>query len=145
MFLRIRTQIQIDTTTTIRITQYAIFIYALYEFSHPFCFSALKLHGMMRVILEPLIGDVPIVGAVSMFFIKRPVRLFTLTSVCPPIPVTIVTLSLVLKAFPAIDFSSINSRDHFAECGTFLCRISSQKLEINWTGLTNLLDIPGLK
>ena len=33
----------------------------------------LKLHGMMRVILEPLIGDVPIVGAVSMFFIKRPV------------------------------------------------------------------------
>ncbi|CAG06731.1 unnamed protein product, partial [Tetraodon nigroviridis] len=50
----------------------------------------LQLHGMMRVILEPLIGDVPIVGAVSMFFIKRP------------------------------------------------------KLDINWTGLTNLLDIPGL-
>lgn len=99
----------------------------------------------MRVILEPLIGDVPIVGAVSMFFIKRPVRLFTLTSVCPPIPVTIMPLSLVLKAFPAIDFSSINSRDHFSECGAFLCRISSQKLEINWTGLTNLLDIPGLK
>lgn len=34
---------------------------------------------MMRVILEPLIGDVPIVGAVSMFFIKRPVRPHTLT------------------------------------------------------------------
>lgn len=33
----------------------------------------LQLHGMMRVILEPLIGDVPIVGAVTMFFIKRPV------------------------------------------------------------------------
>ncbi|TRY55276.1 hypothetical protein DNTS_015755 [Danionella cerebrum] len=49
-----------------------------------------KLHGMMRVILEPLIGDVPIVGAVTMFFIQRP------------------------------------------------------KLTINWTGLTNLLDIPGL-
>lgn len=28
---------------------------------------------MMRVILEPLIGDVPIVGAVTMFFIQRPV------------------------------------------------------------------------
>lgn len=28
---------------------------------------------MMRVILEPLIGDVPIVGAVTMFFIRRPV------------------------------------------------------------------------
>ncbi|RXN38532.1 extended synaptotagmin-1-like protein [Labeo rohita] len=32
-----------------------------------------QLHGMMRVILEPLIGDVPIVGAVTMFFIQRPV------------------------------------------------------------------------
>ncbi|XP_049335327.1 extended synaptotagmin-1 isoform X2 [Astyanax mexicanus] len=45
---------------------------------------------MMRVILEPLIGDIPIVGAVTMFFIRRP------------------------------------------------------KLSINWSGLTNLLDIPGL-
>lgn len=44
----------------------------------------LQLHGMMRVILEPLIGDVPIVGAVTMFFIKRPVRLLTLTPSCPP-------------------------------------------------------------
>ncbi|XP_029907239.1 extended synaptotagmin-1 isoform X3 [Myripristis murdjan] len=52
--------------------------------------SGIQLHGMMRVILEPLIGDVPIVGAVTMFFIRRP------------------------------------------------------KLDINWTGLTNLLDIPGL-
>uniref|UniRef100_A0A3B1JQV7 Synaptotagmin SMP domain-containing protein n=1 Tax=Astyanax mexicanus TaxID=7994 RepID=A0A3B1JQV7_ASTMX len=48
------------------------------------------LNGMMRVILEPLIGDIPIVGAVTMFFIRRP------------------------------------------------------KLSINWSGLTNLLDIPGL-
>ncbi|XP_076012613.1 extended synaptotagmin-1-like isoform X2 [Genypterus blacodes] len=52
--------------------------------------DGIQLHGMMRVILEPLIGDVPIVGAVTMFFIRRP------------------------------------------------------KLDINWTGLTNLLDIPGL-
>uniref|UniRef100_A0A4W5MM46 Extended synaptotagmin-like protein 1b n=1 Tax=Hucho hucho TaxID=62062 RepID=A0A4W5MM46_9TELE len=52
--------------------------------------KGIQLHGMMRVILEPLIGDVPIVGAVTMFFIRRP------------------------------------------------------KLDINWTGLTNLLDIPGL-
>uniref|UniRef100_F6RSH0 Extended synaptotagmin-1 n=1 Tax=Macaca mulatta TaxID=9544 RepID=F6RSH0_MACMU len=49
-----------------------------------------KLHGVLRVILEPLIGDLPIVGAVSMFFIRRPT------------------------------------------------------LDINWTGMTNLLDIPGL-
>lgn len=58
-----------------------------------FCKAGIKgmqLHGMLRVILEPLIGDVPIVGAMTLFFIRRPV------------------------------------------------------LDINWTGLTNLLDIPGL-
>uniref|UniRef100_A0A8V5GR14 Uncharacterized protein n=1 Tax=Melopsittacus undulatus TaxID=13146 RepID=A0A8V5GR14_MELUD len=48
------------------------------------------LHGTLRIILEPLLGDVPIVGALSMFFIRRPT------------------------------------------------------LDINWTGMTNLLDIPGL-
>ncbi|KAK6303248.1 hypothetical protein J4Q44_G00257020 [Coregonus suidteri] len=52
--------------------------------------NGVQLHGMLRVILEPLIGDVPLVGAITMFFIRRP------------------------------------------------------KLDINWTGLTNLLDIPGL-
>uniref|UniRef100_A0A4W6FD93 Extended synaptotagmin-like protein 1b n=1 Tax=Lates calcarifer TaxID=8187 RepID=A0A4W6FD93_LATCA len=63
------------------------------EVKRYFCKAGVKgiqLHGMMRVILEPLIGDVPIVGAVTMFFIRRP------------------------------------------------------KLDINWTGLTNLLDIPGV-
>uniref|UniRef100_A0A8D2J242 Extended synaptotagmin 1 n=1 Tax=Varanus komodoensis TaxID=61221 RepID=A0A8D2J242_VARKO len=58
-----------------------------------FCKAGVKgmqLHGMLRVILEPLIGDVPIVGALTMFFIRRPT------------------------------------------------------LDINWTGMTNLLDIPGL-
>ncbi|XP_053355627.1 extended synaptotagmin-1 [Clarias gariepinus] len=63
------------------------------EVKRYFCKAGVKgiqLSGMMRVILEPLIGNVPIVGALTMFFIRRP------------------------------------------------------KLEINWTGLTNLLDIPGL-
>ncbi|PIO33576.1 hypothetical protein AB205_0171090, partial [Aquarana catesbeiana] len=58
-----------------------------------FCKAGVKgaqLHGMMRVILEPLIGDVPIIGAITLFFIRRPM------------------------------------------------------LDLNWTGLTNLLDIPGL-
>ncbi|XP_047404992.1 extended synaptotagmin-1 isoform X1 [Sciurus carolinensis] len=58
-----------------------------------FCKAGVKgmqLHGILRVILEPLMGDLPIVGAVSMFFIRRPT------------------------------------------------------LDINWTGMTNLLDIPGL-
>ncbi|KAG7477370.1 hypothetical protein MATL_G00068880 [Megalops atlanticus] len=63
------------------------------EVTRYFCKAGVKgiqLHGMLRVILEPLIADVPIVGAVTVFFIRRP------------------------------------------------------KLDINWTGLTNLLDIPGL-
>uniref|UniRef100_A0A7N6AB48 Extended synaptotagmin-like protein 1a n=1 Tax=Anabas testudineus TaxID=64144 RepID=A0A7N6AB48_ANATE len=63
------------------------------EIKKYFCKAGVKgiqLHGMLRVILEPLIGDVPLVGAVTLFFIRRP------------------------------------------------------KLDINWTGLTNLLDIPGL-
>ncbi|XP_013376419.1 PREDICTED: extended synaptotagmin-1 [Chinchilla lanigera] len=63
------------------------------EIKKYFCKAGVKgmqLHGVLRVILEPLLGDLPIVGAVSMFFIRRPT------------------------------------------------------LDINWTGMTNLLDIPGL-
>uniref|UniRef100_A0AAZ3PIP2 Extended synaptotagmin-like protein 1a n=1 Tax=Oncorhynchus tshawytscha TaxID=74940 RepID=A0AAZ3PIP2_ONCTS len=63
------------------------------EIKKYFCKAGVKgiqLHGKLRVILEPLIGDVPLVGAITMFFIRRP------------------------------------------------------KLDINWTGLTNMLDIPGL-
>ncbi|KAI4824251.1 hypothetical protein KUCAC02_012776 [Chaenocephalus aceratus] len=62
------------------------------EIKKYFCKAGVKgvqLHGKLRVILEPLIGDVPLVGAITMFFIRK-------------------------------------------------------KLDINWTGLTNLLDIPGL-
>lgn len=51
---------------------------------------------MMRVILEPLIGDVPIAGAVSMFFIKRPVRPSALTSAHPYIPINIPPLPSML-------------------------------------------------
>ncbi|XP_069554960.1 extended synaptotagmin-3 isoform X1 [Brachyistius frenatus] len=50
--------------------------------------KGLKLQGMMRVILEPLIGQAPLVGGVTFFFIRRPT------------------------------------------------------LQINWTGMTNLLDTP---
>uniref|UniRef100_A0A8C5EF11 SMP-LTD domain-containing protein n=1 Tax=Gouania willdenowi TaxID=441366 RepID=A0A8C5EF11_GOUWI len=63
------------------------------EIKKYFCKAGVKgiqLHGKLRVILEPLIGDIPLIGAITMFFIRRP------------------------------------------------------KLFINWTGLTNLLDIPGL-
>lgn len=58
---------------------------------------------MMRVILEPLIGDVPIVGAVTMFFIQRPVSLSAVISIYSLLvvlatlfPVTIVYLNLGL-------------------------------------------------
>ncbi|KAK5861429.1 hypothetical protein PBY51_022826 [Eleginops maclovinus] len=51
--------------------------------------KGLKLQGMIRVILEPLVGQAPLVGGVTFFFIRRPT------------------------------------------------------LQINWTGMTNLLDSPG--
>ncbi|XP_054511413.1 extended synaptotagmin-2 isoform X5 [Pan troglodytes] len=63
------------------------------EIKRYFCRAGVKsiqIHGTMRVILEPLIGDMPLVGALSVFFLRKPL------------------------------------------------------LEINWTGLTNLLDVPGL-
>ncbi|XP_074514237.1 extended synaptotagmin-3 [Sebastes fasciatus] len=34
--------------------------------------KGLKLQGMMRVILEPLIGQIPLVGGVTYFFMRRP-------------------------------------------------------------------------
>uniref|UniRef100_A0AAR2L967 Extended synaptotagmin-like protein 2a n=1 Tax=Pygocentrus nattereri TaxID=42514 RepID=A0AAR2L967_PYGNA len=52
--------------------------------------KSIQLHGVLRVIMEPLLGDMPLIGALSVFFLKKPT------------------------------------------------------LDINWTGLTNMLDIPGL-
>ncbi|XP_048866695.1 extended synaptotagmin-2-like isoform X5 [Brienomyrus brachyistius] len=52
--------------------------------------KSIQLHGVLRVVMEPLLGDMPLVGALAIFFLKKPL------------------------------------------------------LDINWTGLTNMLDIPGL-
>lgn len=52
--------------------------------------KSIQLHGVLRVVMEPLLGDMPLIGALSLFFLKKPA------------------------------------------------------LDINWTGLTNMLDIPGL-
>ncbi|XP_061778224.1 extended synaptotagmin-2 isoform X6 [Nerophis ophidion] len=52
--------------------------------------KSIQIHGVLRVLMEPLLGDAPLVGALSLFFLKKPL------------------------------------------------------VDINWTGLTNLLDIPGL-
>ncbi|XP_048866680.1 extended synaptotagmin-2-like isoform X2 [Brienomyrus brachyistius] len=52
--------------------------------------KSIQLSGIMRVVMEPLLGDIPLVGALSLFFLNKPL------------------------------------------------------LDINWTGLTNMLDIPGI-
>lgn len=52
--------------------------------------KSIQLIGVLRVVMEPLLGDMPLVGALSVFFLKKPF------------------------------------------------------LDINWTGLTNMLDIPGI-
>uniref|UniRef100_A0A3Q3BGQ6 Extended synaptotagmin-like protein 2a n=1 Tax=Kryptolebias marmoratus TaxID=37003 RepID=A0A3Q3BGQ6_KRYMA len=52
--------------------------------------KSIQLHGVLRVVMEPLLGDMPLIGALSVFFLKKPM------------------------------------------------------LDINWTGLTNMLDIPGV-
>uniref|UniRef100_A0A667Y3A7 Extended synaptotagmin 2 n=1 Tax=Myripristis murdjan TaxID=586833 RepID=A0A667Y3A7_9TELE len=52
--------------------------------------KSIQLHGVLRVVMEPLLGDMPLIGALSLFFLKKPL------------------------------------------------------LDINWTGLSNILDIPGL-
>ncbi|XP_053294823.1 extended synaptotagmin-2 isoform X1 [Pleuronectes platessa] len=52
--------------------------------------KSIQLHGTLRVVMEPLLGDMPLIGALSVFFLKKPL------------------------------------------------------LDINWSGLTNMLDIPGL-
>ncbi|XP_034470082.1 extended synaptotagmin-2-A isoform X1 [Hippoglossus hippoglossus] len=52
--------------------------------------KSIQLQGVMRVVMEPLLGDMPLIGALSVFFLKKPL------------------------------------------------------LDINWSGLTNMLDIPGL-
>lgn len=31
------------------------------------------MHGVLRVVMEPLLGDMPLVGALSVFFLKKPV------------------------------------------------------------------------
>ncbi|PKK32063.1 extended synaptotagmin-2, partial [Columba livia] len=45
------------------------------EIKRYFCRAGVKsiqIHGTMRVILEPLIGDMPLIGALSLFFLRKP-------------------------------------------------------------------------
>ncbi|XP_045076498.1 extended synaptotagmin-2-A, partial [Coregonus clupeaformis] len=34
--------------------------------------KSIQLHGVLRVVMEPLLGDMPLVGALSLFFLKKP-------------------------------------------------------------------------
>uniref|UniRef100_A0AAQ4P4F0 Extended synaptotagmin-like protein 2a n=1 Tax=Gasterosteus aculeatus aculeatus TaxID=481459 RepID=A0AAQ4P4F0_GASAC len=34
--------------------------------------QSIQLHGMVRVVMEPLLGDMPLIGALSVFFLKKP-------------------------------------------------------------------------
>ncbi|MEQ2179791.1 Extended synaptotagmin-2, partial [Goodea atripinnis] len=34
---------------------------------------SIQIHGVLRVVMEPLLGDVPLVGGLSLFFLKKPV------------------------------------------------------------------------
>ncbi|KAG1939545.1 extended synaptotagmin-2 [Pimephales promelas] len=52
--------------------------------------KSIQLNGVLRVVMDPLLGDMPLIGALSVFFLQKPF------------------------------------------------------LDINWTGLTNMLDIPGI-
>uniref|UniRef100_A0A4W4FNW3 Extended synaptotagmin-like protein 2a n=1 Tax=Electrophorus electricus TaxID=8005 RepID=A0A4W4FNW3_ELEEL len=36
--------------------------------------KSIQLHGVLRVIMEPLLGNMPLIGALSVFFLKKPVR-----------------------------------------------------------------------
>lgn len=47
------------------------------------CFVfCVQLHGTLRVVMEPLLGDMPLVGALSVFFLKKPVSTLTFDP-CP--------------------------------------------------------------
>uniref|UniRef100_A0A3Q3MVA6 Extended synaptotagmin-like protein 2b n=1 Tax=Labrus bergylta TaxID=56723 RepID=A0A3Q3MVA6_9LABR len=35
--------------------------------------KSIQIHGVLRVVMEPLLGDMPLVGALSIFFLKKPV------------------------------------------------------------------------
>lgn len=43
-------------------------------------FFSVQLHGVMRVVMEPLLGDIPLIGALSVFFLKKPVSTLTFGS-----------------------------------------------------------------
>ncbi|XP_019208704.1 extended synaptotagmin-3 isoform X1 [Oreochromis niloticus] len=78
--------------------------------------KGVKLHGMMRVILEPLIGQTPLVGGVTFFFIRRPVS--------------------------GHRFSQRGVVRSVAVCLILSKAVFFQTLKINWTGMTNLLSSP---
>ncbi|KAI3374205.1 hypothetical protein L3Q82_006064 [Scortum barcoo] len=76
--------------------------------------KSIQLHGTMRVVMDPLLGDMPLIGALSVFFLKKP---------------------LSGKVWRSGDRSLLRQST---------CNQIKTLLDINWTGLTNMLDIPGV-
>lgn len=116
------------------------------------CFDLLflpQLHGILRVILEPLIGNLPIVGAVSMFFIRRPVRKNTEWDGEAGKTEDWERESGQLWGLGKGRLRGLVTVGWVRPCQLVLCpdlpALSFQTLDINWTGMTNLLDIPGLR
>lgn len=92
------------------------------------------------MILEPLTGDLPIVGAVSMFFIKRPVR--------EDISGKWEAQGCGIWEESAMGIEKADQRlcvPMFSRVCPESSALFFQTLDINWTGMTNLLDIPGLR
>uniref|UniRef100_A0A674EUT8 Extended synaptotagmin 2 n=1 Tax=Salmo trutta TaxID=8032 RepID=A0A674EUT8_SALTR len=45
--------------------------------------KSIQLQGVLRVIMEPLLGDMPLIGALAVFFLKKPVSIGTCVSLSP--------------------------------------------------------------
>uniref|UniRef100_A0A7N8X693 Extended synaptotagmin-like protein 2a n=1 Tax=Mastacembelus armatus TaxID=205130 RepID=A0A7N8X693_9TELE len=64
--------------------------------------KSIQLHGVMRVVMEPLLGDMPLVGALSVFFLNKPVSTLTfdlilrLCGLCDSIIQDIINSQMVL-------------------------------------------------
>uniref|UniRef100_A0A7N9AXF3 Extended synaptotagmin-like protein 2b n=1 Tax=Mastacembelus armatus TaxID=205130 RepID=A0A7N9AXF3_9TELE len=52
--------------------------------------KSIQIHGVLRVVMEPLLGDLPLVGAMSLFFLKKPVIIYCfllfISLLCPNLP-----------------------------------------------------------
>ncbi|KAI4791583.1 hypothetical protein KUCAC02_033918 [Chaenocephalus aceratus] len=94
--------------------------------------KSIQIHGVLRVVMEPLLGDMPLIGALSVFFLKKPNCLAR----------CIQYASTQWKYSSALN-SCTSSQPYFGR--SLRPGLKLKLVDINWTGLSNILDIPGLK